>query len=92
MAELFDSYASDFAQLTSSITAKLDKEVPSQAGEARKATLRRADMEADEADEILSQMEIEVNGFPQSVKSKYAVQLRGYKAELDKLRRSVVSL
>ncbi|PWN90811.1 V-snare-domain-containing protein [Acaromyces ingoldii] len=89
MAELFDSYASDFAQLTSSITAKLDKEVPSQAGEARKATLRRADMEADEADEILSQMEIEVNGFPQSVKSKYAVQLRGYKAELEKLRRSV---
>lgn len=84
MAELFDSYASDFTQLTESITTKLDKDVASQTGEIRKATLRRVEMEVEEAEEILSQMEIEINSFPNSIKSSYSVKLRGYKAELDR--------
>lgn len=89
MAELFDSYASDFGQLTESITTKLDKDVASQTGEIRKATLRRVEMEVEEAEEILSQMEIEINSFPNSIKSSYSVKLRGYKAELDRLSASL---
>lgn len=89
MAELFDSYASDFTQLTESITTKLDKDVASQSGEARKATLRRVEMEVEEAEEIISQMEIEINSFPNSLKSTYSVKLRGYKAELDRLSASL---
>lgn len=89
MAELFDSYASDFSQLTESITAKLDKDVTSQTGETRKATLRRVEMEVEEAEEILSQMEIEINSFPNSLKASYGVKLRGFKAELDRLGASL---
>lgn len=84
MAELFDSYASEFSQLTASIAAKLEKEAPSQSGEAQKATLRRVEMELEEADEIISQMEIEINSFPASLKSQYNVKLRGYRADLER--------
>lgn len=84
MAELFDSYASDFGQLNSSITSKLNNEAPSQSGETKKATLRRVEMELEEADEIISQMEIEINSFPASLKSQYNLKLRGYKTDLEK--------
>lgn len=84
MAELFESYASDFGQLTSSIASKLDSEAPSQSGEAQKATLRRVEMELEEADEIISQMEIEINSFPASLKAQYNIKLRGFKSDLDK--------
>lgn len=84
MAELFDSYASDFGQLNSSIASKLNNEAPSQSGETKKATLRRVEMELEEADEIISQMEIEINSFPASLKSQYNIKLRGFKSELDK--------
>jgi vesicle transport through interaction with t-SNAREs protein 1 len=89
MAELFDSYASDFTQLTESITAKLEQDASSQTGEVRKATLRRVEMEVEEAEEIISQMEIEIASFPNSIKSTYSVKLRGYKAELDRLGSSL---
>ncbi|MCO5565908.1 hypothetical protein L7F22_019583 [Adiantum nelumboides] len=84
MAELFDSYASDFNQLTSSISSKLNNEAPSQSGEAKKSTLRRVEMELEEADEIISQMEIEINSFPASLKSQYNLKLRGFKTDLEK--------
>jgi vesicle transport through interaction with t-SNAREs protein 1 len=89
MAELFDSYASDFTQLTESITQKLEQDAASQTGEVRKATLRRVEMEVEEAEEIVSQMEIEIASFPNSIKSTYSVKLRGYKAELDRLSSSL---
>lgn len=40
-------------------------------------------MELEEADEIVSQMGIEVNSFPASLKSQYSAKLRGFRAELD---------
>lgn len=89
MAELFDSYASDFTQLTDSISLKLDQDAATQTGEVRKATLRRVEMEVEEAEEIISQMEIEIASFPNSIKSTYSVKLRGYKAELDRLSSSL---
>ena len=75
MAELFESYASDFAQLQQSIEARLGADVEAMSAEARRAALRSAEAEADEASEILSQMDIEVQGFPQSVRSRYAGDL-----------------
>lgn len=90
MAELFDSYSSDFTSLCSSISSKIS-DLSSQSGEPAKATMRRAEMEIEEAEEIISQMEIEVAGFPQSVRSRYAVRLRGSQGELTKLRKELVS-
>ena len=89
MADLFDSYTTDFQQLLSSLQTHLTKTLPSQSGEPRKSTLRRCEMELDEAEEILSQMEVEVRGFPQSVQNKYKVTLRGYKADLERVSKQV---
>ncbi len=88
MSELFDSYASDLQQLKDGIRQKLDQ-AKSQNGEAKKSTLRRAEMELEEADEVISQMDIEVQGFPQSVRSRYSVQIRGFKQEVQNLNKEV---
>lgn len=88
MSELFDSYASDLEQLKQGIRQKLDQ-AKSQNGEAKKSTLRRAEMELEEADEVISQMDIEVQGFPQSVRSRFSVQIRGFKQDLQTLTQQV---
>ena len=51
---LFDSYESDFQTITASIQEKLEVDAMTQKGEQRKATLRRVEMELDEADEMVS--------------------------------------
>ncbi|KDN35856.1 V-snare-domain-containing protein [Tilletiaria anomala UBC 951] len=90
MADLFESYASDFASLTESIRSKLQHTGTDNAtGEARKASLRRAQMEADEADEVLGQMDIELQNFPQSIKSRYALKVREAKTDLEKLKKEI---
>ncbi|CDU24373.1 related to VTI1-v-SNARE: involved in Golgi retrograde protein traffic [Sporisorium scitamineum] len=90
MSELFDSYASDLQQLKQGIRQKIDQ-AKSQNGEAKKSTLRRAEMELEEADEVISQMDIEVQGFPQSVRSRFSVQIRGFKQEVQALTKEVRS-
>jgi hypothetical protein len=77
--------------------------------EQRKATLRRVEMELDEADEMVSsawlihyrlywpvdhqvsQMEVEIQGVPQSIKPKYQSKVKASKAELVKLKKQAVS-
>ncbi|KAJ1032901.1 hypothetical protein NDA18_001623 [Ustilago nuda] len=88
MSELFDSYASDLQQLKDSVCQKIDQ-AKSQNGETKKSTLRRAEMEVEEAEEVISQMDIEVQGFPQSVRSRYLVQIRGFKQEVQALTKQV---
>jgi vesicle transport through interaction with t-SNAREs protein 1 len=52
--------------------------------EQRKAALRRIEMELDEADEMVSQMEIEIQGIPQALRPGYAARIKSAKAELAK--------
>lgn len=86
-----DSYEGDLKQLLESIAAKLDgPEAREGQVEARKATLRRVMMEAEEADEVVAQMELELQGH--ASKAKLQVKLRGYKAELQRRKADVRSL
>jgi vesicle transport through interaction with t-SNAREs protein 1 len=78
---LFDSYEQDFQQLTDSIKGKLEG-AKDERTEQRRAGLRRAEMDLEEADEMVSQMEIEIQGIPQSLKTQYQTRLRTAKAEL----------
>jgi len=75
---LFDSYEQDFHQFIQAINKKLEGED----NEDRKAVLRRVDMELDEADEMVSQMEIEIQGMSPSVRMGYNTRLRTAKADL----------
>jgi len=87
---LFDSYSQDFQQLISSVREKL--EAPGSNGEQRKAALRRVEMELDEADEMISQMEVEIQSMPQSVRGTYNTRVRGLKTELARWKKSAKDL
>ncbi|THV08667.1 vesicle transport v-snare protein vti1 [Dendrothele bispora CBS 962.96] len=83
---LFDSYEQDFKQFIETIREKLEGD-KDQDGEQRKAALRRAEMELDEADEMVSQMDIEIQGIPQSLRPQYQTRLRSAKSELARYKK-----
>ncbi|TFK76019.1 vesicle transport v-snare protein vti1 [Pluteus cervinus] len=88
---LFESYEQDFQQFIETIKDKLEGEGKDETGgnflEQRKGTLRRVEMDLDEADEMVSQMEIEIQGIPQSLRSKYQTRLRTAKADLTRYKK-----
>jgi len=85
---LFDTYEQDFKQIIDSIRDKLDGEGRNERGEQRKAALRRVEMELDEADEMVSQMEIEIQSIPQSIKPSYSARVKSAKADLARYKKS----
>merc|ERR1711939_213918 len=90
--EVYDSYEQDYKTIAASISSKLNGEAKVLKGEARKALLRRTEMELEEADEIIEQMEVEVQSVPKEHKTKLQVKLRSYKAELAKHKSEVRNL
>ncbi|KAI1318276.1 hypothetical protein EDD11_006972 [Mortierella claussenii] len=87
-SELFESYEQDFEAIKVSIGERLNAS-GSQVGEIKKQTLRAADREIDEANEILQQMEMELLNLPQGSRTRLQARLRGYKAELDRLKQTL---
>jgi len=83
---LFDSYEQDFKQFIETIREKLEGD-ENQDGEHRKASLRRVEMELDEADEMVSQMDIEIQGIPQSIRPQYHGRLKSAKADLSRYKK-----
>ncbi|KAH9911857.1 vesicle transport v-snare protein vti1 [Fomitopsis serialis] len=84
---LFVSYESDFKQIVASIREKLDGDAKGEQAEQRKAALRRVEMELDEADEMVSQMEIEIQGIPQSIRASYQSRIRSAKSDLARYKK-----
>lgn len=85
---LFDSYEHEFQQILGSVRQKLDgAESENHDREQTKAALRRVELELDEADELVSQMELELHGIPNSVKSSYQSRLRNAKSELQRFKK-----
>ncbi|KAK0242744.1 vesicle transport v-SNARE protein N-terminus-domain-containing protein [Armillaria nabsnona] len=89
---LFDSYEQDYKQLIDALRPKLEGDDKSENAEQRKATLRRAEMELDEADEMVSQMDIEIQGIPQSIRAQYQTRMRDAKAELSRYKKLLKEL
>ena len=84
---LFDSYEQDFQHIIESVRDKLEGKGKDEQGEARKASLRRVEMDLDEAEEMVSQMEIEIQGIPQSVRSQFSGRLKAAKTELSRFKK-----
>jgi len=84
---LFDSYEHDFKQFIDTIRDRLEGTGKDEHGEARKASLRSVEMDLDEADEMVSQMEIEIQGIPQSIRPQYTARLRSAKADLGRFKK-----
>ncbi|KAI9574558.1 vesicle transport v-SNARE protein N-terminus-domain-containing protein [Boletus coccyginus] len=85
---LFDTYEQDFRQILDSVRSKLGGDGKDERGEQRRAALRRVEMELDEADEMISQMEIEIQGIPQSLRPQYQTRLRTAKADLTRFKKT----
>uniref|UniRef100_A0A1D1ZIZ3 Vesicle transport v-SNARE 12 n=1 Tax=Anthurium amnicola TaxID=1678845 RepID=A0A1D1ZIZ3_9ARAE len=89
-SELFESYENDFSQVTVSIGNKINNVIPSQAGEKRKTTIRAAEREIEEAEEIISQMEMEILNIQQpSSRTRLQAKTRAHKSDLEKLKRDL---
>ncbi|KAF9446711.1 vesicle transport v-snare protein vti1 [Macrolepiota fuliginosa MF-IS2] len=87
-AQLFNSYDADFQNLISSIQDKLDGSGKNLQGEQKKAALRKVEIELDEADDIVSQLEIEIQGIPTSIRGQYTSRLKHAKADLTRYRKA----
>ncbi|ORE12785.1 V-snare-domain-containing protein [Rhizopus microsporus] len=88
-SDLFANYEQDFTSIADSIKSKIEKQIPNQKGEERKATIRAVERELDEADEILGQMEMEVLNVPTPSRTRLQAKLRLYKSEVEKLKRDL---
>ncbi|KAG0746837.1 hypothetical protein G6F57_008087 [Rhizopus arrhizus] len=88
-SDLFANYEQDFTSITESIKEKLERQIPNQKGEERKATIRAIEREIDEADEILGQMEMEILNIPTPSRTRLQAKLRLYKSEAEKLKRDL---
>ncbi|CEG84306.1 hypothetical protein CU097_013363 [Rhizopus azygosporus] len=88
-SDLFANYEQDFTSIVDSIKSKIEKQIPNQKGEERKATIRAVERELDEADEILGQMEMEVLNVPTPSRTRLQAKLRLYKSEVEKLKRDL---
>ncbi|PPQ69542.1 hypothetical protein CVT25_000859 [Psilocybe cyanescens] len=85
---MFDSYEQDFRHIMGNISEKLEGgAAKGQFGEQRKAALRKVEIELDEADDIVSQLEVEIQGIPQSVKAPYQARLKQAKTDLTRYKR-----
>jgi vesicle transport through interaction with t-SNAREs protein 1 len=65
---------------------------PSPRPEPLRTLLRKVASDLDEADELLSQLEVELASIPTSVRPAYATKFKGCKAQLDRLKKQLVRL
>ncbi|SCZ93598.1 BZ3500_MvSof-1268-A1-R1_Chr6-3g08763 [Microbotryum saponariae] len=85
MTPEFRAYEGEYDAVKQSVQGKIDEDVAQQRGEQRKATIRRINMELEEADEIIEQMEMEARG-----KAALMIKVRQYKGEVKTFRSKVV--
>ncbi|KAI9279560.1 vesicle transport v-SNARE protein N-terminus-domain-containing protein [Sporodiniella umbellata] len=88
-SELFSNYEQEFNQLSDSVKEKIERCIPQQKGEERKATMRAVERELDESEEILGQMEMEILNIPTPSRTRLQAKLRLYKSEAEKLKRDL---
>ncbi|KAA1090418.1 hypothetical protein PGT21_017240 [Puccinia graminis f. sp. tritici] len=80
--ELFNSYEQEFNDLVISIRNALNVEAKNSVGEQRKAVLRRVERDYEEAEEILSQMDVELQSLDRALKPTVSQKLKSFKSEL----------
>ncbi|KAI5452388.1 t-SNARE VTI1 [Naganishia albida] len=89
---LFEGYDDEFKQALSSLKGKLQGDIRTLAGEQRKSLLRTVEAELDEAQEIISQMEVELHPMPASIRGPYAARVASSKSDLQKVKKTLKDL
>ncbi|GHJ86958.1 hypothetical protein NliqN6_3360 [Naganishia liquefaciens] len=89
---LFEGYDDEFKQALASLRGNLEGDIRSLSGEQRKSVLRTVEAELDEAQEIISQMEVELHPMPASIRGPYAARVSSSKADLQKVKKTLKDL
>lgn len=89
-SELFENYEVDFNSVISKIR-KITSQLGNYSGEQRKANVRAAQKEVEEAEDLLQEMEMESRDAPPAYRAKLQNKMTRYKADLDRLKRELGS-
>ncbi|KAF6743950.1 vesicle transport v-snare protein vti1 [Ephemerocybe angulata] len=81
------SYEQDFLHIIDGAVRNLRERVGMEWGNSVKRRLRKVEIELDEADDIVSQLETEIQGIPKSIQSAYTTRLKSARADLNKYKR-----
>ncbi len=102
---LFEQYEQNYTQVSTSVSRKLNTQLPSQSGgtnnipfysilfysvEQRKETVRQIDGELKALEEACSGMEMELNALPPATRNRLIGRFRSYQTDLTKLRADYV--
>eukprot|EP00128_Syssomonas_multiformis_P019062 Colp12_sorted_trinity150504_noHs@16808 len=85
MSNLFENYEQEFSGLTAELTKFVTAQIPSQTGDARKQTIRKAERCIDEAMQLLEQMDLEVREQNASIRPRLQQRMRTYRKEVERL-------
>ncbi|KAI8837883.1 hypothetical protein BC829DRAFT_404841 [Chytridium lagenaria] len=88
-SEIFDTYEQEYSTLYDSITKRINNAIPSASGEQRTLFINQTKRELEEADEIISQMELEVLTMVGPSKSVLSRRVKEFKKKTKRLKRDL---
>ncbi len=88
----FKSYEREYQTISAEITRKIGEAGAGQTAEQRKSLVNGTERELDEAEEIISQMEMELLSLAPAVRVKLQPRVKQYKSDLEKMKRELVRI
>ncbi|KAF2415969.1 V-snare-domain-containing protein [Tothia fuscella] len=91
-SELFSSYETEMKIVLAELSQKLEQEIPSLTGEARKAALSKTEHLIVEAKGLRDQMRIEKQNIPSNLRTNINTRFRNYSTDVDDQARELADL
>ncbi|KAJ3416393.1 hypothetical protein HDV05_001961 [Chytridiales sp. JEL 0842] len=88
-SEIFETYQKEYTTIYDSIQDKVRNAIPNATGEQRKLLVNQANRELEEADEIISQMEMELTSLPAGVKVQLGPRVKQFKDDVRRAKRDL---
>jgi len=86
---IFNTYENEFNTLSTEINDTIENKLKKSVGEKKKQILNQLERELDEADEIVSQMDVEIRSLATSTRIQLQPRIKQYKSELDGLKKKL---
>ncbi|KAJ3287146.1 V-snare-domain-containing protein [Rhizoclosmatium globosum] len=89
-SDVFQTYEKEYSALHDAITLKINSEIATApTPDQKKRLINQTNRELEEADEIISQMEMELSSLPAPVKSKLQPRVKSFKDEIKKAKKDL---
>jgi len=86
---IFNTYENEFNTLSAEINDTIENKLKKSVGEKKKQLLNQLERELDEADEIVSQMDVEIRSLNTQTRIQLQPKVKEYKSELDGLKKKL---